>query len=184
MPLHAGSHLPADAEARSHDRAPAWRRPKVVFLALLLVVLAAYTEMAFALEWRTTAGRIGPGFFPRLLGVAGLAVTLWSLVVTLRAPDVEDETVALEDEVGDADLGKHPRLLALMVLAAALFAATLLSLGAIVASALFLAGMLWTLNRTRPVVNVAVSIGLPLVMYLLFQTLLNAGLPAGVLPFL
>ncbi len=51
--------------ARAAGRAPAWVRPKTVFLAVVLVVLAVYTEMGFGLEWRTAAGRIGPGFFPR-----------------------------------------------------------------------------------------------------------------------
>jgi putative tricarboxylic transport membrane protein len=162
---------------------PGWVRPKVVFLGLLLVVLVGYTEMAFGLQWRTNAGRIGPGFFPRVLGVTALLMTVWALVAALRDPAHEDEVVALEDEVGDADLGKHPRLLTVMVVAAAVFVATLVALGAVVSSAVFLGLMLWLLNRAHPVLNGAVAIGVPLVMYLLFQTLLNAGLPAGVLPF-
>jgi putative tricarboxylic transport membrane protein len=176
--------VPANATtgARSSGRAPGWVRPKTLFLTALLVVPAVYTEMAFALEWRTAAGRIGPGFFPRIVGIAGLALTLWSLVAAVRAPADEDEVVALEDEVGDADLGKHPRLLAVMVLAAFAFLVTLVSLGAIVSSAVFLLVMLFLLNRQHVLLNVAVALGLPLALYLLFQTLLNAGLPEGVLP--
>lgn len=176
--------LPASTTpgARSTRRAPGWVRPKTLFLTVLLVVLAVYTEMAFALEWRTAAGRIGPGFFPRIVGIAGLALTLWSLVAAVRAPADEDEVVPLEDEVGDADLGKHPRLLALMVAAAVVFLVTLLSLGAIVSSAVFLLAMLFMLNRQHLLLNVAVALGLPLGLYLLFQTLLNAGLPDGILP--
>ena len=48
-------------------------------------------------------------------GCLGLALTLVALVQTLRAPADEDETVALEDEVGDADLGQHPRMLVLFL---------------------------------------------------------------------
>lgn len=168
--------------ARAAGRAPAWVRPKTVFLGLILVVLAVYTEMAFGLEWRTAAGRIGPGFFPRIVGFLGLAVTLWSLAVAVRSPESADEVVPLEDEVGDADLGKHPRLLAIMVVAAAAFVFTLVLLGAIVSSALFLFLMLWLLNRNHLVLNIVISIALPLGLYLLFQSLLNAGLPNGILP--
>ena len=96
---------------RGHPTAPRLGAPEGRLPALLLVVLAVYTEMGFALEWRTAAGRIGPGFFPRIVGCLGLALTLVALVQTLRSPGTEDETVALEDEVGEADLGKHPRLL-------------------------------------------------------------------------
>jgi hypothetical protein len=157
-------------------------RPKTVFLAVLLVVLVFYTEMAFELDWRTAAGRIGPGFFPRIVGVASLLITAWSLVAALRDPEAEDEVVALEDEVGDADLGKHPKMLTVMVLAMVGFAATLVSLGAIVSTAAFLMLMLALLNRGRTVLNVCIAVALPLGMYLLFQSLLNAGLPEGILP--
>ena len=54
------------------------------------------------------------------MGCLGLALTLVALVQTLRSPSDEDETVPLEDEVGDADLGQHPKMLVLF-LAAALF---------------------------------------------------------------
>ena len=128
----------ADPEARTSFRAPGWVRPKTVFLAALLVVLVFYTEMAFELDWRTTAGRIGPGFFPRIVGVTSLLITAWSLVAAIRDPDAEDEVVAMEDEVGDADFGKHPKLLTIMVLAMVAFTATLVSLGAIVSTAVFL----------------------------------------------
>ena len=63
-----------------------WRRPtgRSLFLAVLLVILAVYTQMAFDLEWRTVAGRIGPGFFPRIIGLLSLAIILWALVTSLR----------------------------------------------------------------------------------------------------
>ena len=70
------------SEARPVGRS-GWRRPtgRSLFLAVLLVVLAVYTEMAFELEWRTAAGRIGPGFFPRIIGI--LSLILWSLVLII-----------------------------------------------------------------------------------------------------
>lgn len=174
------AHTTAPA-TRPSRRVAGWVRPKTVFLAVMLVVLVIYTEMAWELDWRAQAGQIGPGFFPRIVGVGGMAITLWALASAIRSPQA-DEVVALEDEIGDADLGKHPRLLAIMVLAAGVFAATLISLGAIISSAVFLAVMLSLLNRGHHLANAAVAIGIPLVMYLLLQTLLNAGLPEGILP--
>ena len=87
-------------------------------------MLAVYTEMAFGLEWRTAAGRIGPGFFPRIVGMPGSRGHAVVAGRRLRSPGTEDEAVPLEDEVGDADLGKHPRLLVVMVVAAAVFVLT------------------------------------------------------------
>jgi len=162
------------------------RRPpgRSLFFMVLLVVMAIYTQMAFDLEWRTVAGRIGPGFFPRIIGGLALAITLWALVTSLRpgAVDDEDEVIGGEDEAGEADLGKHPIPLILVVLASAVLLVLFTSLGMIITSALFLAATLFLLNRGRTITNVAVSLGVPILTYLLFQTLLNAGLPDGILP--
>jgi putative tricarboxylic transport membrane protein len=61
--------------------------------------------------------------------------------------------------------------------------ATYVVLGAVVASALFLFGCLWLLGRPRPVLHAAISVGLAVGLYVLFETLLGAGLPEGVLPW-
>jgi hypothetical protein len=149
--------------------------PQSVFFAILLVVLAGYVQLAFGMEWRTAAGRIGPGFFPRIIGGIGVVLTLVALVRSLRrvVPDTEDD---------GPDLGRHPRTMAIVVAASAALAAAFTVLGALVAGALFLLGCLWLLNREHPVLNAVLGIGLSVGLYLLFQTLLNAGLPAGILP--
>jgi putative tricarboxylic transport membrane protein len=149
--------------------------PQAVFFGILLVVLAVYLQLALGMEWRTAAGRIGPGFFPRFIGGIGVVLTLVALVRSLRR--VEPET---EDD--GPDLGQHPRTMAIVVVASAALAAAFEVLGVLVAGALFLLGCLWLLNREHPVLNAVLGIGLATGLYLLFQTLLNAGLPAGVLP--
>ena len=151
---------------------------------MLLVILGIYTQMAFDLEWRTVAGRIGPGFFPRIIGLLALAITLWALVTSLRvgAVDDEDEVIGGEDEAGEADLGKHPRPLLLVIVAGVVLLLLFEPLGMIVTGALFLAATLFLLNRGGTITNIAVSLGVPVLVYLLFQTLLNAGLPGGILP--
>jgi putative tricarboxylic transport membrane protein len=160
-----------------------WRATgRTVFFGVVLVVLAGYLKMAFDLEWRTQAGRIGPGFFPRIIGVLGVAITVGALVQSLR-PGVGDEDEGFEeDELGEGDLGRHPVPVVITVVASGLFLLTLNTLGAIISGALFLFGMLWLLNRGRWVANTIVSIAVPLALYLLFQTALNAGLPGGLLP--
>lgn len=151
---------------------------RAVFFGILLVLLACYFQLAFGMEWRTAAGRIGPGFFPRIIGGIGVALTLVALVRSLRRVDLPPEA-----DTDGADLGRHPATLAVVVAAGAALAAAYTVLGAVVAGALFLLGCLWLLNREHPVFNAVLGIGLATGLYLLFQTLLNAGLPAGVLPF-
>lgn len=156
-----------------------------VFFGVLLVLLAAYLQMAMGMEWRTAAGRIGPGFFPRVIGVLGVALTLAALVRSLR-PRVdaagEAERDADGEELGDGDLGRHPGTTAVVIAASAALAAAFVTLGAVVACALYLFGCLWLLNRPHPIQNAVLSLGIAVGLYLLFQTALGAGLPAGVLP--
>lgn len=170
-------------DTRREQRAGRQWRPtsRTVFFGVLLVVLAVYTEIAFGMAWITDGGRIGPGFFPRIVGVLGVAITLAALVNSLR-PGVTADEASLEDEVGEGDLGRHPVPLLLTVALSAIFLVTLTSLGAIISSAIFMIGMLWYLNRGRWVMNIVLSIAVPVGMYLLFQTALNAGLPEGILP--
>lgn len=166
--------------ARSH-----WHQPtsKTVFLGVLLVIIVGYTEIAFGMEWRNTAGRIGAGFFPRIIGVCAAALTLIALVQSLYDRSSSGSRSRPEDAASEqGDLGRHPLALLVAVAAGAVFAATLSGLGAVVSSALFMFGMLWFLNRRRLVLNIVLSVTLPLGLYLLLQTLLNAGLPAGILP--
>lgn len=161
------------------------RRPtgRALFFAGLLVLLAIYTQMAFNLLWVTAAGRIGPGFFPRIIGVLSLAVAAWGLVKSLLPGSVDDDELGGDEEAGEADLGHHPLPLILVVVAAVVFLLIFfVPLGAIVSCAIFLLLVLFLLNRRQPVVNVVVALVLPVLVYLLFQTALNAGLPAGILP--
>lgn len=169
----------ADAPPEAGRR---WRPTgRTAFFGVFLVVLVVYTEMAFQMDWTTSGGRIGPGFFPRIVGGLGVLICLGAVVDSLR-PGVAVEEELVEDESGEADLGRHPIALAGVVAGTAVLWFTLISLGAIVASALFMFGTLAYLNPRRWVTNAVLSIGVPLLLFLLFDTALNAGLPAGILP--
>ena len=153
-----------------------------VFLGVLVVIMALYTQMAMGMQWETKAGRIGPGYFPRIVGVAALALCALATVQSLRpSADAQDE----DDEDDEENrLGHHHRTLLVVILAALGFVVVLLPLGAIVASGLFLLGTLWFLDRRHPKRNLAIAALLPLGLYLLFQVALNAGLPKGILTML
>ena len=42
---------------------------RLLFLGALTVIAVGYTVIAFDMEWRIRNGQIGPGFFPRIVGV-------------------------------------------------------------------------------------------------------------------
>ncbi len=171
---------------QASDTAPArtWRPTvRTAFFAVLLVIFGFYTEMAFELDWDTVAGRIGPGFFPRIIGLLGLLLTAIALVGSLRGgADVDEGMLAGDDdEMGEGDLGRHPVALLLPWWARRRTSSSSPCSVQLVASMAFLAAVLWWLNPRHHVTNALVSLLLPVGMYLLFQTLLNAGLPVGVL---
>lgn len=162
-------------------RVPGHLTVRVVFFAGLLLLVLGYTEMAFELEWRTTAGRIGPGFFPRIIGILGALICLGALVNSLRGHgggEVDDG----EAESGEADLGRHPLLLLAVTGGGAAMVMVFLVLGAVVTGAVFMFFVLALLNPRAWVLNAVLSIAVPLGLYLLFQTALNSGLPPGLLP--
>ncbi|MUL41744.1 tripartite tricarboxylate transporter TctB family protein [Streptomonospora sp. PA3] len=72
----------------------AGRRPAVsgqtVFYLVLGALLTGYTAMAFGMEWQTTAGRVGPGLFPRIIGVLGVAACALCVVQSMRAARAAD----------------------------------------------------------------------------------------------
>lgn len=172
-----------DTRHETEEGRHGWRPTgRTLFLGVVLVILIGYVNMAFELEWRTQAGRIGPGFFPRIIGVMGVVITLGALINSVRSGTSDEEEDYVEDEVGEGDLGHHPVPVLITVAASAVFLLTLNPLGAIISSVIFLFGMLALLNPGKWVTNAVVSIAVPLALYLLFQTALNAGLPGGLLP--
>lgn len=169
---------PQRSESASNRRVTA----RTIFFGVLLMVLVGYTKMAFDLEWTTAAGRIGPGFFPRIIGILGALVCLGALLNSLRPGVGDDDVVEDEVELGEGDLGRHPVPLLLTVVACGVLLVAFVPLGAIISGALFMLAVLALLNPGHWRLNAVLSVAIPLGLYLLFQTALNAGLPEGVLP--
>lgn len=167
---------PAGRDAPSRPRLRA--TGLTVFLGLLLLIMAVYTEMAMEMQWRTPAGRIGAGFFPRIVGFSAMALCAVAAVRSLH-PRESDE---YEDEGGPR--GHHPRALLAFAAANLVFLLVLIPLGGIVAPALFLVATLWFLDQGHTKRHLAIAVLLPVGVYLLFQVALNAGLPSGILPTL
>jgi hypothetical protein len=140
----------------------------------LLAVLAAglvYTGFAFAeLAWLGSTGRLGPGFFPRIVGVALVAFAAHGVLAELRREAREG-------------LSGHWRPAAALAGLSALFVAALDVLGGLVSMILFMGAALAALNRGRPLQNVLLALLLPAGVYLLFRVWLNASMPRGLLPF-
>jgi len=141
------------------------------FLLALLFAAGWYTWTAFAeLSYLSSAGRLGPGFFPRIIGSGLVLFLAYSIFADLRRAAPE------------GDVSPYWRTAAVLALLCAVFVGLLELIGGLLAMVAFMAGALWFLNRGRTLQNVLVAILLPLAMYLIFSVWLNAALPRGLLP--
>ena len=138
------------------------------FLLAILLAAAGYAWLAFAqLDYLSSAGRLGPGFFPRIIGVALVVLCAFSILKDFSIREA---------------LSAHWRATVILAVLSAAFIAVLELLGGLLAMIGFMAVALAFLNRGRPVQNALLALVLPLCLYLLFKVWLGAALPRGMLP--
>jgi putative tricarboxylic transport membrane protein len=99
-----------------------------------------------------------------------------------RSAETDVDEVAAAEEAAEPDLGRHPMALVAFIAAATVFVALFGVLGAALAAVLFLAVTLWFLDPRHHIRAVIIAVAVPVLLYLAFQTGLNAGLPEGILP--
>lgn len=164
---------------------------RLLFLVFLTLLAAAYTVMAFGMEWRVDAGQIGPGFFPRLVGGATVLGCLVAIARSLLGggspsppPEPSEDADGEPEPVSEAGGPRtDARVTVVTVGCMVVFYAVFEPLGALLSSVLFLGLMLTLVNRGHHRLNAIVSVLVPAGLYLLFEVLLDAGLPPGlVLP--
>jgi putative tricarboxylic transport membrane protein len=156
---------------------------RIVFLVALLGGAVFYSYVAFIdLSFFNQRGRPGAGFFPRIVGVAMVVLVLWAMVDALR-----DRRAAaangFHDGLGDTGSGWQDA--AKLVLLALTYAVLLRIFGGFVSTIIYLGLALSVLNPGRHLQNALVAVIMPIVVYLLFDRLLNASMPPALidLPF-
>lgn len=147
------------------------RTQRAGFLLALLFGAAWYTYTAFAeLNYLSSAGRLGPGFFPRIIGASLVALCAYSFFIDLRREPLE------------GGISPFWRTVAVVALLSAVFVGLLDVIGGLLSMIVFMFGALAFLNRGRALQSALVAILLPLAMYLMFSVWLKATLPRGLLP--
>lgn len=150
----------------------------------LLVALGVLGSGGFFLQGALTLrvlpsyARIGPRFFPILVGVALLACGAALVVQALRG------VRGVPEDAEDAEAGASgdwvPVVVILGVLAA--YASLIGRLGFVLSTALLFTGVALGFGERRVLRSGAVGLVLSLVVYLAFTKLLGIRLPSGVLP--
>lgn len=143
---------------------------RTAFTLAILVVAAFYTWAAFTdLSFLSSAGRLGPGFFPRVIGVSLVVVCLLDLAIEHVRPRPP------------AARSNHTGTVIVLAGLSALFVLSLGIVGGYIAMFAFVFVTLMVLDRSRPVQNGAFALALPSAIYLLFEVWLNAAVPRGML---
>jgi hypothetical protein len=142
----------------------------IVAAGVLLVLGAAYGSLALLLPVRDLPNLPGPSFFPLLIAalVVGLSLALlWQGVQGLRGG-------AVRPDLGDVD-----RKPAVMLAAFAAYLAALPLAGFLVASIPFAALLIRLFGGRNRLLLAAVSIGLPIFLFVLFREVFGIILPTG-----
>jgi putative tricarboxylic transport membrane protein len=143
---------------------------RAAFIIAILFGSVFYTYGAFEnLNFLSSAGRLGPGFFPRIIGIGLIAACLLELALQYRRGS---DPVPGSDFVGTT---------VMVTVLTGLLVLSLGILGGYIGMTAFMLVSLFLLNRSRPVQNLAIGIALPLCVYLMFDVWLEAPLPRGVL---
>jgi hypothetical protein len=139
---------------------------RAAFTLSILCLSVFYTYWAFAhLTFLSSTGRLGPGFFPRIIGlclVAACLAELGSEAVRRSAPPTPSE---------------HIREVAVLIGMTVLFVLALNIVGGYVAMVAFMLATLTILDRRRWLQNVLVSVLLAFAVYLIFDLWLGAAVP-------
>jgi putative tricarboxylic transport membrane protein len=147
---------------------------RIAFLFFVLAAAIYYAFIAFVdLPLLTRSGRLGPGFFPRIVGTTMVVFAIWVLVDALRE--------VRKSEIDESSWGDVVKLMVLGVG----YAVLLRLFGGFVASVIYLGVSLLAINPGRHLQNTILSVTIPAAIFLLFDRLLNANMPPALfeLPF-
>jgi len=144
--------------------------------AVIIIVAAIYLFADAGLRTARIGDPLGPKAFPALVG-GGLILSAVLLVFETLAKrrTLEDRTI--EPRTKDE---KHLVLVMIgMVVWSGLYYYVFETLGYLIATPLFLFGLLSYFNQRKYLTNVLVALGFTGIVYLLFSILLGVPLPSG-----
>lgn len=167
-------------------------------LSLFVFSVAYFIYGLNTLNFYTSSGRPGPGYFPALVAVGLIISTginvakdilvirqfrtsFFSVSALSGASGVSSDL--LSDEMSSFEENQshnYPKDVLTIVVLVAVLIMTLTQLGGLLSMVLFMLVLLSIMNRGQWIKNIAYSLLLPMFLYLLFDVWLNASLPIGI----
>jgi len=132
----------------------------------------AYGFLTTGITERTLPNTPGPPFFPRILTVCLLTLSVVWLIQSVRGKS--DEIPARETIAGRGRRGRGVGLLAML-----LYLTVLPYLGFLISTPPLFGVLMWVFGERRPAALCAYSLAVPLFFYALFKLLFRIQLPAS-----
>ncbi|HEY4553774.1 MAG TPA: tripartite tricarboxylate transporter TctB family protein [Bacillaceae bacterium] len=140
---------------------------KNMFSLFLFIFSGYYLSIAFSFPM-FSKGIPGSGFFPQIIGVALVILTGFDLIKHYR----ENKSEAA-DRIGLKEM-------LMQVAICTLYIFLFNMLGAILSTILFTIATLLLFNKGKWKQNIVIGLAVPLVIFFLFEYLLQTGLPKGI----
>ncbi len=145
-------------------------KKKIIVSGTLLILALIYTFLAFVRMPAGEAANPKGGFLPRCIGLLAIAMCILDLLFEIRHPDKEDNGFDIRELF----------VFAKIILVFAGYVFLLYLLGYIIASIVFLF-VLFTVTDVKPFIKKFIlSIAVTAVFFIIFQIILNVGLPEGI----
>ena len=143
-------------------------------IALIFIAVSVYAFIEAGTFPPGSNGALGPGFFPRVLAVLVIFLSVLELISSRKAevPQGQEEVLLFK---------KENLRVWITVLACILYVWSLKFAGFIIMTPVYLFAMLMYFKVKNKIVAVAVPIGVTAVLYFVFTILLKVKLPAGIL---
>jgi len=151
-------------------------------MAVIIGLFAAvYLWFAYQIPIFPIPRPIDSDAFPKLLGYVMLGLSVWLFFEKPKEPQFEAEPS--EGAQSAPTLWAQWQPVVVTGVAIAVYAGLLGVMGFVLASAALTSGLTFYYGYRRHMVNVAVSVLVPLLLYVLMTRFMNIHLPAGWLPF-
>lgn len=150
---------------------------RVIFVCII-VLAAVYFYATAQIPTLEIGDPLGPKAFPRLLGI-GLLITAAMLFMEIwraRKSPPEDASQPSGDR-------RHLIVIGAVVAGTAVYLGVFTLLGYVIATSLYLLGLMVYFHPGKWTANILTSVLFSLGSYLMFTKLLGVSLPPGVLPF-
>jgi len=139
----------------------------ILFFSILLFILSFYIPTAEILK-----NRVGPAFFPKMILLGIMTLSIIFLFQTLKRP-IEDKNVRII-------VPKNRNRLILIAFITVLSGLLFNIIGGFLTIFFIIISYLWVWNIRKGLTLIIYSVGITLIIYLIFHLLLSVRLPKGI----